>query len=160
MDLSGSESLGASMADNLLDFRMNIRRRQRPRSRAGLNEAERPLRWCLRISVRRRYWSMRTAVETMSLSARPASFRPEIELLGATTRVLIRNRELPGRRQLPAERSGAGWVWWFWSGGGFEGDFVAEGFELPDVGVLAAFRADPAVVVAGTEVGIAGVGIG
>jgi hypothetical protein len=39
----------------------------------------------------------------------------------------------------------------------FEGDFIAEGFEVPDVGVLAAFRADPAVVVAGTEVGVGGV---
>ena len=33
---------------------------------------------------------------------------------------------------------GAG-MWFSWSGGGLEGDFVAEGFELADVATLAAF---------------------
>jgi hypothetical protein len=54
--------------------------------------------------------------------------------------------ELPGRRQRPAERSGAGLWRSFWSGGGVEGDFAAEGLELADVGALAAFRAGAGVV--------------
>ena len=46
------------------------------------------------------------------------------------------------------------------SGGGFQGDLVAEGFELADVVALGALRVDPGVVEAGTEVVIAGLGIG
>ena len=49
--------------------------------------------------------------------------------------------ELVDARQLPAGRSGAG-AWSCRSGGGLEGDFVTEGFELADVAVLAAFGVD------------------
>jgi hypothetical protein len=64
--------------------------------------------------------------------------------------------ELRGARQRPAERQrsrvrGAGG-----SGGWFEGDLVAEGFELADVSFLAAFGVDAGVVVAAAQVGIAG----
>src|SRR5437773_1208223 len=38
------------------------------------------------------------------------------------------------------------------SGGGFEGDLVAEGFELADVVALGAFRTDAGVVEAGAQV--------
>jgi hypothetical protein len=46
------------------------------------------------------------------------------------------------------------------SGGGFEGDFVAEGFELADVVVCLAAVADAGVVKAGAEVGVACGGVG
>src|SRR4030095_10744947 len=46
------------------------------------------------------------------------------------------------------------------SGGGFQGDLVAEGLQLADVVALGALRVDPGVVEAGTEVVIAGLGIG
>src|SRR5215472_12472274 len=46
------------------------------------------------------------------------------------------------------------------SGGGLEGDGVAEGFELADVVALAAFGVDAAGVVAGPEVAELGVGVG
>ena len=46
------------------------------------------------------------------------------------------------------------------SGGGLEGDGVAEGFELADVVALAAFGVDAGGVVAGSEVVEAGVGVG
>jgi hypothetical protein len=46
------------------------------------------------------------------------------------------------------------------SGGGFEGDFVAEGFELADVGLLAPVRVDAGVEVVAAEVGEAGAGFG
>jgi hypothetical protein len=39
------------------------------------------------------------------------------------------------------------------SGGGFEGDFVAEGFEVVDVVALGAFGAEPGVVEVRAEVG-------
>jgi len=47
-----------------------------------------------------------------------------------------------------------------WSGGGFEGDFVAEGFELADVVALGAVGVDAGVVEAGAEVVVAQVGVG
>ena len=46
------------------------------------------------------------------------------------------------------------------SGGGFEGDFVAEGFELADVCPLAAVRVDALVEEVAAEVGEAGGGVG
>jgi hypothetical protein len=46
-----------------------------------------------------------------------------------------------------------------WSGGGLEGDGVAEGFELADVVLLAAFGVDAFGIVAGSEVVEAGVGV-
>ena len=46
-----------------------------------------------------------------------------------------------------------------WSGGGLEGDGVAEGFEPADVVLLAAFGVDALGVVAGSEVVEAGVGV-
>ncbi len=45
-----------------------------------------------------------------------------------------------------------------WSGGGFEGDSVAEGFELADVVAPLAFRADAVIVEPGAEVVEAGLG--
>ena len=47
-----------------------------------------------------------------------------------------------------------------WSGGGFEGDGVAEGFELADVVAGLAAVADAGVVEAGSKVGVARLGIG
>src|SRR5215203_5358749 len=47
------------------------------------------------------------------------------------------------------------WRWWFGegrSGGGFEGDPVAEGLELADVVALGPFRTDAGVVEARAEV--------
>jgi hypothetical protein len=64
--------------------------------------------------------------------------------------------ELVGARQRPAEpgcRAGG-------SGGGLEGDGVAEGFELADVAELAAFGVDAGGVVAGAEVVEVRVGVG
>src|SRR3954451_9896272 len=46
------------------------------------------------------------------------------------------------------------------SGGGLDGDLVAEGFELVDVGAFLAFGVDPLVVEVGSEVVVAGLGIG
>jgi hypothetical protein len=46
-----------------------------------------------------------------------------------------------------------------WSGGGFEGDLVAQRFELVDVVTFFAFRADAVVVEVGTQVVEAGLGI-
>jgi hypothetical protein len=46
------------------------------------------------------------------------------------------------------------------SGGGFEGDFVAECFELADVVAFGAFGTDTGVVEAGAEVVEAGGGVG
>ena len=46
------------------------------------------------------------------------------------------------------------------SGGGFEGDAVAEGLELADVVALLGVGVDVAVVVVGAEVVEAGVGVG
>ena len=66
--------------------------------------------------------------------------------------------ELPGARQRPAEfwrsrvRAGGG------SGGGLEGDGVAEGFELADVAALAPFGVDTGGVEARAEVVKLGVG--
>src|SRR5215469_9857660 len=69
--------------------------------------------------------------------------------------------QLLGRRQQPAERSGAGWGFAAaGSGGGFEGDLVAEGFELADVVALAAFGVDAGVVEVAAQVGVAGVWVG
>lgn len=42
---------------------------------------------------------------------------------------------------------------------GLQGDFVAERFELADVGALLAIWVDPGVVVAGSEIKEAGVGL-
>src|SRR6266516_3253135 len=47
-----------------------------------------------------------------------------------------------------------------WSGGGFEGDFVAEGFELADVVALAVVGVDAPVVEVGAQVVEAGLGVG
>ena len=61
--------------------------------------------------------------------------------------------------------SGSGGVGWRvgdrlgWSGGGFEGDLVAECFELVDVGSVLAFRADAVVVEVRAEVVVAGLGV-
>jgi len=65
--------------------------------------------------------------------------------------------ELVGRRQLPAERERSREEWAVGSGGGLEGDGVAEGFELADVVVLAAFGVDAGGVEPGAEVVEAGV---
>jgi hypothetical protein len=46
------------------------------------------------------------------------------------------------------------------SGRGFEGDLVAQGFELADVAALAAFGADAGVVEVAAEVVVAGAGVG
>jgi hypothetical protein len=46
------------------------------------------------------------------------------------------------------------------SGRGFQGDFVAEGFELADVVALATFGVDPGVEEVTAQVGEAGGGIG
>jgi hypothetical protein len=46
-----------------------------------------------------------------------------------------------------------------WSGGGFEGDFVAEGFELADVVAHLAAVADAGVVEVGAKIGVAGIGV-
>jgi hypothetical protein len=46
------------------------------------------------------------------------------------------------------------------SGGGFEGDAVAEGFELPDVAAAPGRDVDVPVVVIGAEVVEATVGVG
>lgn len=46
------------------------------------------------------------------------------------------------------------------SGGGFEGDFVAEGFELADVVASFVFGAGAVVVEVGAEVVEAGFGVG
>jgi hypothetical protein len=48
----------------------------------------------------------------------------------------------PRMRQRPAERQQSRVIDNRWSGGGFDGDFVAEGFELVDVGAFAAFGVD------------------
>jgi hypothetical protein len=48
----------------------------------------------------------------------------------------------PRMRQHPAERQQSRVIDNRWSGGGFDGDFVAEGFELVDVGAFAAFGVD------------------
>jgi len=45
-----------------------------------------------------------------------------------------------------------------WSGGGLEGDLVAEGLELVDVGSFPAFGVGALVEKAGAEVGVAGFG--
>ena len=57
-----------------------------------------------------------------------------------------------GQGLYPAERSGAGFVVVVWSGGGFEGDAVAQCFELVDVVAFLAVVADAGVVEAGAEV--------
>ena len=54
--------------------------------------------------------------------------------------------ELPGARQRPAERQRSRAGWSGNSGGGLEGDGVAERFELADVVTLAAVRVDAAGV--------------
>jgi hypothetical protein len=59
-----------------------------------------------------------------------------------------------------AALQGAGGAGPMRSGGGFEGDFVAEGFELADVVVCLAAVADAGVVIPGAEVGIACGGVG
>jgi hypothetical protein len=46
-----------------------------------------------------------------------------------------------------------------WSGCGLDGDGVAEGFELADVALLAAFGVDAGGVEAGSEVVVSGVGL-
>ena len=47
-----------------------------------------------------------------------------------------------------------GWIlMWVCSGGGLQGDGVAEGFELPDVVAFTAFGVDAGVVKARAEVG-------
>src|SRR3954447_3382892 len=56
-------------------------------------------------------------------------------------------------------RCAAGGVW-DRSGGGFEGDLVAEGFEVADVFPLAAFGAEPVGVEVRAEVVEVGVGVG
>lgn len=43
-------------------------------------------------------------------------------------------------------------MWWGWSGGGFEGDLVAHGFELADEASLAGFAVAALVEVVGAEV--------
>jgi hypothetical protein len=67
--------------------------------------------------------------------------------------------ELLGARQRPAERLAEPGSQTGWSAGGLEGDGVAEGFQLADVVLLAAFGIDALGVVAGTEVLKAGIGV-
>ena len=67
--------------------------------------------------------------------------------------------ELLGARQRPAERQRSRVQGTGGSGGWFEGDLVAEGFELADVSLLAAFGVDAGVVVVAAEVGVAGAGV-
>ena len=50
-------------------------------------------------------------------------------------------------------------VWRGWSGGSFEGDGVAECFELADVVAAAAVGVDAGGVEPGTEVGVTGFGV-
>jgi hypothetical protein len=57
-----------------------------------------------------------------------------------------------GMRRLEASPQG-------WSDGWFDADFVAEGFELADVGVLAPFGVGPLAEEAAALAGIAGIGI-
>jgi hypothetical protein len=67
-----------------------------------------------------------------------------------------------GRRQHPAERSGAGSKWGLQlrlGSGGLEGDLVAERLELADVVALGAIGVVGGVVEAGAEVVEAGVGV-
>src|SRR6266508_2351416 len=75
---------------------------------------------------------------------------------------LIRNPRCVGRRQHPAQRSGAGsrWVDGCLLGGGFQSDLVAEGFELADVVALGTLRVGPGVVEASAQVVVAQVGVG
>jgi hypothetical protein len=54
----------------------------------------------------------------------------------------------------------SGEVVYLLSGGGFESDLVAEGFELADVVVLLALWVDAGVVVAGAQVVEIDVGVG
>jgi hypothetical protein len=54
----------------------------------------------------------------------------------------------------------SGEVLYLLSGGGFEGDLVAEGFELADVVALLVFWVDARVAVAGAQVVETDVGIG
>ena len=61
-------------------------------------------------------------------------------------------------RRSAAERSRV--VWRVLSGGAFEDDGVAQGFELADVVAAAALGVDAAGVVPGAEVGVAGLGVG
>src|SRR5580700_7039080 len=68
--------------------------------------------------------------------------------------------ELVGARQRPAERLAEPGCRGGGSGGGLEGDGVAEGFELADVVLLAALGVDAGGIVAGAEVAEAGVGVG
>src|SRR5256886_17464589 len=68
--------------------------------------------------------------------------------------------ELAGARQYPAQRQRSRVQLGRWSGGGFEGDFVAEGFELVDVGSFPAFGVDALLEEARSEVGVAGLGVG
>ena len=64
------------------------------------------------------------------------------------------------RRQLPAERSGAGKGLWSGLGGGVEGDLVAEGFQVVNVVADGPLRAAAGVVEAGAEVDEVGLGVG
>ena len=67
--------------------------------------------------------------------------------------------ELLGARQRPAERLAEPGCRAGGSGGGLEGDGVAEGLELADVVLLAAFGVDAFGVVAGSEVLESGLGV-
>ena len=48
---------------------------------------------------------------------------------------------------------------WRGSGGWFDGDLVAEGFELVDVGALASFGVDAFVEEVAAQVVVAGIGV-
>jgi len=64
------------------------------------------------------------------------------------------------RRQLPAERSGAGKGLGLGSGCGLQGDLVAECLEVADVVADGPLRAAADVVVVGAEVDEVGLGVG
>ncbi len=78
----------------------------------------------------------------------------------ATAASLVRKSKARGRRQLPAERSGAGKGLWSGLGGGVEGDLVAEGFQVVNVVADGPLRAAAGVVEAGAEVDEVGLGVG
>jgi hypothetical protein len=86
----------------------------------------------------------------------PARWRPERDSNARPT-ANPKIGELAGVRQLPAERSGTGMV--VRSGGGLDGDFVAEGLQLADVAALAAFGVDAGGVEPWPEVGEPGAGV-